>query len=669
VVLTIVAFLPALQNGFVNWDDETYLLRNPHYKGLGWQQLRWMFTTCYLGSCLPLTWLTYALDYVVWGTHPFGFHLSSLLIHAANAALFYFLSLRLLGLALGTSAALPQLPMRLAAGFSALLFSLHPLRVEAVAWALGREIAVAGFFLFLTLLCYLRSVENGAIGLPRYGWMAACWIFYGLSLLGKEVALIFPFALPVLDIYPLRRLPAEGKWFGPQSRRVWWEKVPFVLLALAAAVRAVLEKQQSGTLYPLAGYGLLPRFAQVVYSYAFYPWKTLIPINLSPLYPLQPFTGLWNLPLLIGGVAVVSLSVGFFVARRRWPAGLAAWLFYALLLLPVSGVVAFGPYITADRFSYLPCLGWALWGGAALFYCWRLWLGGRIGARTFVVAQTFAALLVVGLGALTWNQTRIWHDSERLWGHALDLDEKSSFAHNNLGIVLIERGDLEAAIGQFRRALEIDPFFVEAHNSLAISLAAQGRSEEALEHLRRSLEIDPSDVNTRNALGNILADRGEVEAAIENFHKALQIDPASAMTHYNLGRALARRGDSAGAIAHYRKALEIDPFDADTHNNMALLLANRGEFREAFEQLHQAVQVDPGYVKAYFNLGRISAQQGDFAAAVKYFQEALRIKPGIAEIHEGLARALARLGRQREAIYHYEEAARILQSRPAPGAP
>jgi tetratricopeptide (TPR) repeat protein len=670
VVLTIVAFLPTLQNGFVNWDDDSHLLENTHYRGLGWEQLRWMFTTCHHGSCMPLNWVTYGLDYVLWGMNPIGYHFSSLLVHAANAVLFYFLSLRLLRLGLGTSNVLPNLPMRLAASFSALFFSLHPLQVEAVAWTLGREIAIAGFFFILTLFCYLKAAENASSGLPRRRWTGAAWVLYAMSLLSKEVALTLPFALLVLDIYPLRRLGGgEGRWFGSQVRQVWWEKIPFMLLALAAAVRATLEKQQSGSVYSIIDYGLLPRFAQVLYSLAFYPWKTLIPTALSPLYPLHPFTGLWNLPLLMSGAFVFLLSVLFFIARRRWPAGLAVWLFYVLLLAPVSGIVAFGPYRVADRFSYVPSLGWAVLAGAALFYCWQLWRGGRIGRRTVVLAQSFSVLLLIALGTLTWGQTQVWHDSERLWKHALALDEESSFAHNNLGLVLAARGALEDGINQFRRAVEIDPAFVEAHTNLGNFLALRGSPREAIYHLRQALEIEPAFANAHNTLGNILADGGRLDEAVEHFRKALQTNPESAMTHYNLGRVLAKRGDLEEAIAHYRKALEINPFDADIHNNLGLVLASRGELREAVGQLHEALRVDPNYARAYFNLGKIEAQQGHFDEAVQYFQNALRIQPRVAEIHETLARALARLGKKEEAVQHYEEAMRIFNSRSEDSAP
>ena len=653
-----------MQNGFVNWDDEAFLLDNRHYRGLGWEQLRWMFTTCYLGSCMPLNYVTYGLDYVIWGMNPVGYHLSSLLIHAANAVLFYFVSLRLLRLVAPALTASLQLPIRLAAGTSALLFSLHPLRVEVVAWTLGREIAVAGFFFFFTLLCYLAAIERESRDAPRWRWMGGAWILYAMSLLGKEVALTLPFALLVLDFYPLRRLGgSQGIWFDSRVRRVWWEKIPFLLLAVAAGVRAVLAKEESGTLYNVSGYGLLPRFAQVLYSLAFYPWKTLVPVGLSPLYPLHPFTEVWNLPLLLSGVSVVVLTVAFFIARRCWPAGLATWLFYAVLLIPVSGIVAFGPYRAADRFSYLPCLGWATLAGAVLFWCWKFCITLGVNIRTVVSTQSLTLLLLVVLGALTWNQTQVWKHSESLWTHALAIEEKSSFAHNNLGLVLAKRGALAEAIDHFRRAVEVDPAFVEAYTNLGHFLALHGAHEEAVDQLRRALQIDPAFVNAHNTLGNLLADRGDLDDAIGHFRKALQTNPDLAMAHYNLGRALAKRGDSTQAMVHYRRALEINPGDADSYNNLGILLLDQGSLDQAIDQFQQAVRVNPNYAKAYFNLGNVYAQQDRLDDAVLNFQQALRIQPAVPEIHENLARTLARQGKRNEAVQEYQEALRLLKSR------
>lgn len=661
-VVTFVVFLPTFQNGFVNWDDDSHLLENPHYRGLGWEQLRWMFTTCHQGSCMPLNWVTYGMDYILWGMNPTGYHLTSLLFHVANALLLYFLTLRLIRFVVRAAGDL-AVPIRMAAGFSALFFSLHPLQVEAVAWTIGREIAIAGFFFLLTLLCYLRAAENDSAGLSRWRWMGAAWFFYAMSLLSKETALTLPFALLILDVYPLKRLGGQRRWFGPQVHGVWWEKMPFLLLAVAAGIRAILVKQQEASLYPIAGYGLLPRFAQVLSSLAFYPWKIVIPTGLSPLYPVHPFTGLWNLPFLLSAAFVFSLTAVLFIIRRRWPAGLAGWLFYALLLMPLSGIVAFGPYRVADRFGYLPSLGFALVAGGALFYCWQRWSRGRLELGTLAVAQSFTVLLLFALGTLTWNQTQIWHDSETLWRHALSIDEKSSFAHNNLALAVADRGELPEAINHFRRAVQIDPAFVEAHTNLGHFLALQGSSREAISHLRQALQVDPHYVNAQNTLGNVLAEMGESNEAIQQFRMALRQNPESAIVNYNLARVLARRGDLDEAIAHYRKSLEINPADPDIHNNLGLLLARQGTLDQAIEQFQAALRAEPGYARAYFNLGKVLAQQDRLADAVQYFQQALRIQPAVAEIHENLARALARQGKKEEAIQHYQEALRLSQSR------
>jgi len=608
--------------------------------------------------------MTLGLDYLFWGMNPTGYHLSSLLLHSVNAVLFYFVSLRLFRWALSSFVGSAELPIRLAAVFSALFFSLHPLRVEEVAWANGRDMEVAGFFFFLTLLAYLRAAEIQLSGGSRWRWMSAAWLFYTLSLLGKEGAMTLPFALIVLDVYPLHRLgTGQGKWFGATVRSVWWEKLPFLLVAVAAGIRAVLGKQGSGALYPFGGYGLAPRFARVIYSLAFYPWKTVVPVGLSPLYPVHPFTTLWTAPSVLSGVLVTALTVFFFMGRRRWPVGLAGWCFYVLLLIPVSGIVTFGPYRAADHFSYLPCLAWAILAGAGLLYCWQLWDSGGIGIRIFVSTQCFALLLLISLGILTWNQTQIWKDSERLWRHALAVEEDSSFAHNNLGLVLAKRGAFEEAIKEFRRAVEIDPAFVEAYTNLGNFLAQRGARNEAIVHLRRALQIDPAFANAHNTLGNVLADTGALNEAIEHFHKALQIDPHSAGTHYNLARVLAKRGDQEEAIAQYRAALEIDPGDVDVHNNLGLLFLSRGDSGAAIEQFNQAIRVDPTYSKAYFNLGKLYAQQDRLDEAVENFQKALQIQPGVAEIHENLARAFARQGKRTEALREYQEALRLLQTR------
>jgi tetratricopeptide (TPR) repeat protein len=655
--ITFLVFFPALQNGFVNWDDGKNLLENTNYRGLGWSQLRWMFTTFHEGHYQPLAWMTFGLDYLVWGMEPFGYHLTSLLLHAGNAVLFYFLALKLLVIVASTEDT-RLLSIHIAAGFAALLFAIHPLRVESVAWATERRDVLSGLFLLSSVLCYLRAVVRSQS--VRAHWMVAAVFFYGLSLLSKAIGMTLPMVLLVLDVYPLNRVrDLAGKRLGPNIREVFFEKLPFVCFAISTAAIAPLA--QGEAMRSVDTYGLGPRLSQALFGLAFYLWKTVVPTELSPLYELPYDFNPFDWRFLLSGLVVVALSTVLFVARRRWPAGIASWLCYVIIVAPVLGLAQSGPQIVADRYSYLSCLGWAILAAAGL--C-RLWQVRSIGAFNIRPAITSIALaVVVVLGTLTWRQTQIWHDSETLWRHVLALDEKSSFAHNNLALALGDRGELAEAINHFRRAVKINPAFVEAHTNLGHFLALQGSPREAIPHLRRALQVNPEFANAHNTLGNILAERGQSDEAIEHFRMALKKSPASAMVHYNFARVLAKRGDLEEAITHYRRALDINPSDPDIHNNLGLALASEGSLDRATEQFRAALRVDPSYAKAYFNLGKVSMQQDRFADAVVYFQQALRIQPAVAEIHENLARALLQQGRKEEALQHYHEALSLLKSR------
>src|SRR5438132_505855 len=231
VVVTCVTFLPVLENEFVDWDDYFNLVNNPHYRGLGWSQLRWMFTTFHLGPYQPLSWVTLGLDYLIWGMNPVGYHLTNLIFHAANAVFFYFVSRRLLAVAFSISDDQTSWQLEVSAAFTALIFAIHPLRVESVAWATERRDVLSGFFYLWTIYCYLRAVS---IPEPRahWHWVGIAVGMYALSLLSKATSITLPVVLVLLDIFPLRRLPIQPwLWFKPQFRNVLYEKLPFVVLA------------------------------------------------------------------------------------------------------------------------------------------------------------------------------------------------------------------------------------------------------------------------------------------------------------------------------------------------------------------------------------------------------------------------------------------------------
>ena len=589
---TGAAFVPALRNEFVDWDDTAVLLENPHYRGLGWAQLRWMFTAFHVGHYHPLTWISFGLDYLVWGMEPFGYHLTNLLLHGLNGVLFYFLTLRLLCLAVSGSVSAADPVLRMASGFAALLFTLHPLRVESVAWATERRDVLSALFLLGCLLCYLRAAGNSEKERGRRRWLVAAVIFYGLSLLSKAAGITFPIVLLALDVYPLRRFGgAPGRWMGPEGRRALWEKAPFFLLGVSFGIVALLAQHEAGTLRTISRHGFSMRLAQAVYGSGFYLWKTVFPFRLSPLYEIPVRLELLAWPLLGSAVGVLALSTIFVATRRRWPAGLAVWISYLAILAPVLGAAQSGPQLVADRYSYLSCLGWAVLAGAGLSHLWRSWLDGHTRHPVFFLATAAGVAAVVGLGALTWRQTQVWHDTETLWRQVVAAGQKSRFAHNNLGLMLSGRGETEGGIEHFREALEIDPEYVTAHYNLGNTLLARGNLDEAAQHFKRALDIEPSHIDARLNLGIALAKRGELESAVRQFRRALEIAPAYSEAHFNLAIALAKQELLGEAVEHFQAALKAKPDFAEAHEGLGRALALQGKRAEAIQHYQEALRI------------------------------------------------------------------------------
>ena len=436
IAAALGVFLPALSAEFVNWDDPDSFLDNPHYRGLGPRQLLWMFTTVHMGHYMPLTWLTLGWDYAVWGMSAWGYRLTSLLLHAATALTFYFLSLRLLALALGGATPGP-LQLRLGAAAAAIFFAAHPLRAESVAWVTERRDVLSGLFYVGAILAYVKAVDDGKRRVDLY-WTAVA-LFVG-ALLSKSITATLPVVLLVLDIYPLRRLGGPRGW---ARWHVWVEKLPFVVLGLAASALAFVALLPLGNMRSLAFMSPLLRVVLALYSLAFYLWKTVWPTELSPLYTFPLNVTYYHFALAIGGTILAV------VLCRRMPAFSASWIIYMATLVPVSGIFHNGPQTVADRYSYLSCLPWALWAGAAV-----AWRPGR-NPRARALAAGFRTVVGVALltfGLLAWQQAAIWHDSVALWQHALTVDPDSRNAHAYLGRAYADAGMVPEAVAQYEEA-------------------------------------------------------------------------------------------------------------------------------------------------------------------------------------------------------------------------
>jgi protein O-mannosyl-transferase len=465
VLLVVAAFLPILGNDFIDWDDEANFLRNPDYRGLGAEQVKWAWSTFLLGVYQPLAWLLLEAQFVACGLDARGYHLISLLLHAANAAVLYVLTMALLVRCRPDPFLQSPWACALGAGLATALFAVHPLRVEPVAWASCQPYLPCALFFMLAILAYLRAVGTGPS--TRRGWLAGSLVLSAAALLSKAAAVSLPAVLLILDVYPLRRLGGgPGRWLGPSARRVWLEKVPFIAVSLAFMAIAVAAKAHARSVTPLEHDGVLARIAQACYGTWFYIVKTVIPRDITAFYPLPGRIDWSAPPFLLSILATLAVSAGLFLLRRRRPGLLAAWLSYLVILAPSSGLVRIGNHLAADRYSYLALLGGVVPVATGLGLAWASFRRARAVA---IVAVGLVAVL--GLTLLTRDQCRIWRTSESLWTHALDHGGPSGTAHYGLGSVRFRQLRFGEAAAHYAEATRLNPDYVPAYNDRAMILA------------------------------------------------------------------------------------------------------------------------------------------------------------------------------------------------------
>lgn len=606
VALVSVSFLPVLGNDFVNWDDPFYFVGNLDYRGLSAAHLRWMFTTLYMGHYQPLSWLTHGLVYSIWGVDPRVYHLVNLLLHAANAVVLYGLIIALLNDAWSDRGPVDERRLRAAAAVGALCFALHPLRVEAVAWATERQELLCALFFLWALRSYVRMHQAERAGQARRVWYVLTIVCFACSLLSKAAGLMLPIVLLVLDVYPLQRLRAQGR----RRYAVLVEKIPLVSLSVAAAAVVYLAKQPH-TVVPLGEHGVIERMMQAAYGLAFYLWKTLLPLQLSPLYPLPRPLDPMQPVYVLSAVVVVAITVAAILARRRQPWLLTAWLCYVTTVLPVLGIVQAGPQIAADRYTYLSCLTWSFLIAAGL-YQWRaIWRLAGWPMRPAALAIVTGIIVAGAVG--TYAQSAIWHDSLTLWTRVLQLEPGSEFAYHNRGQVRYMKGDARGALADYDDAIRLD--------------ATRG-------HLYVSRGI------ARQALGNL-------DGALADFNEAIRLNSADATAYSNRASVGYARGDTDGALSDLDTAIRLDPKYAQAYHNRGGVRYARGDLAGARADFDQALQLNPQYVRAYQQRGAIRQAQGDLAGAAADYSAALQLTPAGTGLRATLEAQLAAARRAR----------------------
>jgi len=623
-VISLAVFSQTIRYNFVNFDDDLYVYDSSAIKaGLTIKGIAAAFITPHARNWHPLTTISHMLDCQLYGLNAGGHHATNMLLHTF-AVLLLFRVLQQMTSSIWKSAVV------------AALFAVHPLHVESVAWVSERKDVLSAVFFFLMLNAYARYARAPSTG--RY--LLVC-VLFGAGLMSKAMLVTAPVILLLLDYWPLQRTERRKSKLksatlvhsGQRSAlsRLILEKLPLLALSAGACVVTfVVQKRAVGAIPPLP---LSWRMENAVVSYPIYIWQTLWPTRLAAFYPHPNDTlPLWGVILAGGLLVAITVTAIFF--RSRWPYLFTGWLWYVLMLVPVIGLVQVGEQGHADRYTYLPHVGLFLlmvWGVADVIQPHRsIWR----------VAAVAAPVIIVALAATAYIQTSYWRNSETLWTHALAVTSDNDFAHNNLGYLCIDSGQLDEGLSHFEAAAmirhgktnkhyNVGSAFVEMN--LADALARKGQSDEAMVHYQQAITLEPNYADAYYNRGNLFLAKGNVDEAIADWEKTLLLQPNDADAHTCLGNALLRKGSLNEAIAHYQTALVLAPEDPHSRNNLAWILSTSSDDKlrdgaKAVEFAQQAVAIsggrDPKFIRT---LAAAYAESGRFSESIAAAQQATMI--------------------------------------------
>jgi tetratricopeptide (TPR) repeat protein len=514
------------------------------------------------------------LEWRLWQASPTGYHVVNLLLHIATSLLLWIVLRRL------------KIP---GAFVAALLFAVHPVNVESVAWITQVKNLLAMLFYLLSILCYVNAEIPPAGVSAAYPWYALSLAAFLLAMLSKGSVAVFPLILVGIIL-----------WMRPLTKRDVARLTPF--FAVSAALVPVNVWFQSRLLNNrvAAPEPFLDRLLTAAAAVWFYLYKALLPIGLSFFYPhwdVRSDQLLWWLPLL----AAVAVTLAFWIYRRTWGRPLLfSWGYFCLCLAPALGFtnVAFLRYSqVADHYQHLALIGIV----ALVAGVWGAWQQ-RLDDSERTTANAGAAVVVAILTFLTFQQSALYASAATLYRDSLAKNPDSPLALNNLGTILANTGEPREAIALLEKALQLDPNYVEAHNNLGAALARNGRVAEAMDHYEQALRIDPNSFNCHYNLAVAFTRQSRPRDAITHFREALRIDPNSPTAHYNLGLAQVAAGDSAAAIDSFRAALQRKPDYAEAHNDLGVALTNSGRLEEAVGHFQEALRLAPALRDAQYNL-------------------------------------------------------------------
>lgn len=676
---------------FINFDDNVYVTENFHVtNGITVEGIQWAFAYVYNGMFQwhPLTWLSHMLDCQLFGLDPGKHHLINLLFHIINSLLLFFLFRKMTG-AVWQSA------------FVAMLFALHPVNVDTVAWITMRKSLVSTLFLFLSIWFYVDFARH-----PSTGRFMAVFLFFLLGLLAKPMLITLPCMLLLLDYWPLKRIrfsnarpESEGSSEDRAFSRIQVsavslviEKIPLFILSFACAFWSSLSHGPSGLVTETAPMTL--RLSNALVSYIIYIKKLFWPVELAVFYPFPTSIPTWQ--VLLSVLLLLCLTILFIYSIKLTRAFITGWLWFLGTLIPVSGLLQPGLWpALADRWAYIPYIGLFIilaWGVPTTLLKWR--------HRNMAMAL-LAAVFIVALSARTHFQASFWKNSTALFSRTLVVTENNQLAQLNLGLALhkeegkIEEaikhyiavlknrpdlpiayinlgkaykdiGRIDEAVSQYKKAIELDPSSYAAHINLGNMGFEKGRFEEAISYYKQAVQIKPNSVNGHIRLGFAYSKAEKYDKASEQFNIALKINPHSDEAYNNLGILAVKTRRLNRAVFYFKKALTINPDLSNAEKNLKNIMDSITNIKKKIQKIELELKADPDNIPLLFQAGKIYRQNSNFSKAIDIYKKILIVEPDSSEAYKNLAFAYARQGDYEQGLTSFKKAVALQPHDPQP---
>jgi tetratricopeptide (TPR) repeat protein len=635
VLLTVLTFNRVIGHQFTHYDDNQYVTENQHVlQGINLRSITWAFTATYAANWHPLTWISHMLDCQLYGTAPWGHHLTNLLLHLANTILLFLLLQYMTG-SIWRSA------------FVAALFGIHPLHVESVAWVAERKDLLSTLFFMLTLFSYVRYTKR-----PGIKYYLPVLLLYALGLMAKPMLVTLPLILLLLDFWPLDRIAAKR-----DCRKCIVEKIPLLLLALGSCIITFIAQRKGGAVLPLEQYSIGVRLANSTVAYLSYILKTILPVKLAVFYP-HPGEHLPFWLVLASALSLLGLTALAALRTRRAPYLTVGWFWYLISLLPVIGLVQVGGQAMADRYTYIPLIG--------LFIALAWYVNARLAEfkttrLPFTARHLFASIagfILLTLAICARIQTNYWQNDEALFRRAIAVTQNNYIAYNNLGNALLQKNRTDEAIKCYKKATEISPGFKLAYINLGNLLIIKKSYDEAFEALQRAVMIDPTDAAAHCKLGTLFYETDNSAAAEREYRLAMKLDPGYAPAYQGLGDIMADRSMLQAALENYHAAYRLKPEHA-LRERIDKLTQQREAGAMSVDECLTAIRKTPGNIELYNHLGNALFRAGRFAEAYKAYERVVSAYPHQAPPHNNLGLALFRQSKISEARRCFAKAIEI----------